>query len=238
MFYRLLFVALTLLWFSSCKSSKNDPAKSKTELVSLETHPCRGYCPIFKLKVLNNGDALYEGVRFVEKTGGATFKLSDTEMAKLRGKLADVNLWQYPERFQSTVMDAPSATLTIYAPEKSHSVTGSIDRPKPLVELENLLKDITEAHGIKVKRGVDPNEIPEAQKGELLVKLKPDVNAGNWVRDFDTIKLRLVRRTGAENIWLVAYDAKNLGVDEVILILKTSKDVLEAQGNHAVSERN
>lgn len=231
-----LIVCCTTLFF--CKTQKNKALTSVSPLVSLQTGGCFGYCPVFKLTAYSNGRVQYEGQRFVEKTGRDSFLLTADELGRLRSKVAAVNLWQYPDRIQSDVMDAPSATLTAYDGSRSKSVSGSIDRPAPLLELENLLKDLAEAHDFQVRRGVNPEAVPEANKKELIVKLRPELNAGNWIGQFSDLRLRLVRRIAAENIWVVAYDGNEMDEKSMLELLKSTEGVVEVQVNAKVQERN
>lgn len=209
-----------------------------SNLVSLETGPCFGFCPVFKLEVPNNGLVRYEGKKFVEKEGRDSFQLTGAELRQLKDKIKSVNLWQYPDMIKTDVVDAPFATLTAYEADKSKTVRGSIDRPAPLLELEGLLKDLAEAHGLQLKRGVNPNTPPAGTQRELIVQLKPDVNAGNWVNQFTEFKLRLVRRISTENIWLMAFDPKQIEEKTLIGLLKDMDGVLEVQTNKPAKERN
>jgi hypothetical protein len=226
--------SLTLVAAGKCRKSAADTSP----LVGLETSGCFGYCPVFKLQFLNNGLVRYEGLHFVEKMGKDSFFLAKEELDQLKAKVKEVNLWQYPDLIKTDVVDAPFATLTAYDGDRSKSVRGSFDRPKPLLELEDLIKDLAEAHDFRVKQGVNPNEPPAGTLKEVIVKLKPDVNAGNWITQFQEFKLRLVRRLGEENIWLVAYDPKQIDEQTLLESLKNVDGVVEAQTNMPVKERN
>jgi hypothetical protein len=236
--YSYLLLILTL--FSACRSQKDQPAATAaTPVIELERHGCRGFCPQYKLRFMSNGSVAYEGIRNMEKMGAATIQLSNAELAKLLNEVQKVNLWQYPERIQSTVADAPSSTMQVFKEGKSHSVTGSIDRPKPILELEKMLQSLAEAHGLKVMRGVSPDEAdPNAPVKELLVKLKPEANIGNWMMQFSELKLRIVRRVSADNVWLVSYNPNEIAEKDLIELFKGTKEFVEAQPNKAVKERN
>ena len=229
---------LACLSLFACKTQKNNALAPGVPFVGLQTGGCFGYCPVFKLTATTSGLVRYEGERFVEKEGRDSFLLTPAELTQLRSKVTAVNLWQYPDRIESDIQDAPSATLTAYDGTRSKSVSGSIDRPAPLLELENMLKDLAEVHGLQVKRGVNPNAVPEATKKELIVKLRPELNAGNWIGQFSDIRLRLVRRISAENIWVVAYDSKEIEEKSIIELLKNTDGAVEVQVNAKVQERN
>ncbi|HMX39339.1 MAG TPA: DUF6438 domain-containing protein [Saprospiraceae bacterium] len=234
--------ALTLLLVApfvwACKSSKNSTSSPGSPLVALHTGGCFGYCPVYKLTVLSNGRVRYEGERFVEKEGRDSFLLNTEELSRLKQKIQEVNLWQYPDRIPSEIVDAPSATLVVYEGSRMKKVQGSVDRPAPVLELENMIKDLAEAHDFHVKRGVDPRAVPESSRKELIVKLKPEVNAGNWIAQFTDLRLRLVKRLTADNIWLVAYDSKEVDEASIIELLKNTEGAVEVQVNAKVQERN
>lgn len=151
----LLFLALSALF--ACQTSK--PANQAALLIELRTGGCFGYCPVIRLTVRQSGQVEYEGQQFAERQGLDTFRLTKDELKRLRKQVRQVNLWQYPDRIESEVVDAPWATLTTARDGNTKSVIGSMDRPESLLELENALKNLAEAHGFQVKRGVNPREM-------------------------------------------------------------------------------
>lgn len=237
------YVAFLLLLVGACKSSKKEtvvaPAAPGTAIVELQTHGCRGFCPQYRLRFMDNGVVEYEGLRNMQKTGMATFNLNPSELARLKVETDKVNLWQYPERIPSTVADAPMSTLTAFKKDGTkHEVTGSIDRPKVLLDYEKMLKSMAESNGFVLK-GVDPNvPAPNARQEELLVKLTPDANIGNWLMQFSEIKLRIIRRVSADNVWLVAYNPDEIPGKDLIDLLKKTKEVVDAQPNQKAGDRN
>lgn len=225
----LLLCSISLMATNKC-DKKTGLGRNSTPMVQLETHGCRGYCPAYKLTFMTDGVVTYEGLRNMVKMGKDTIELSVAEFKRLNAALKTLNLWQYPEQIESRVADAPSSSITVYNAEKNHRVTGSIDRPKPILEFESLLKDLAEAHGLKVKEGVNPYEAPANQK-EILVKFKSDINPGNFMMQFQEVKLRIVRRVSAENLWLIGYNPDQITEKQLIDMLKGMDGVLEAKPN-------
>ncbi|MFN4254441.1 MAG: DUF6438 domain-containing protein [Saprospiraceae bacterium] len=221
----------------ACKGPKK-MADPNAKLVQLETAGCRGFCPIYRLTFWQNGKAEFEGIQFTAQTGLRNFTLDPTELAGLQQLVAETNLWQYPDRFQSTVADAPSATLTVWDGPKTKSTLGSIDRPQPLLALEAHLKSLAEKHGLQVRRGVAPNEPAPGTRAEILLQLKDDVNAGNWLQQFEDFRLRLVRRIPPNNTWVVAYDRSQIEEPALLDLLKNMDGCLNAQPNKLANDRN
>ncbi len=231
----ILFAFMSLALLAAGKCGKNREAGN---LIAIESGACFGFCPVFRLAVQNNGLVHYEGIRFTEKAGKDSFNLSSEELKRLKIKVMEANLWQYPDIIKTDLVDAPFVSLTAFEGEKSKTVKGTIDRPAPLLELEGLLKDLAEAHGFQVKRGINPNEISDRSGREVIVRLKPELNAGNWAAQFTDIKVRLVRRLSEDNIWLLMYDGAEVDEKTLIEVLKKTDGVIEVQPNKKVQERN
>lgn len=219
-----------------CKTGRY--AASSKPMVELKTGGCFGFCPVFRLTVRHNGWVEYEGYRYVERLGIDSFRLTVEETSRLKEKVRQTDLWQYPDRIETNIADAPFATLTVFKDGQSKSVLGSIDRPEPLLELENELKNLAEDHDFMVKQGVNPNEPPMPTRRELIVKLQPELNAGNWIQQFTDLRLLLVRRVPPDNMWVVAYDYKEISERDIILLFKKTEGVLEAQPNRRVEDRD
>lgn len=229
-------LACCLLAFFACKSGEKKTL-STAPLLELRTTGCYGYCPVYRLLARHDGSVEYEGIQFVNLQGKTVFYLQADELARLKAKIEAVNLWQYPDVIETRVADAPGAVLSVYKGGKTKSVRGSMDRPKPVVELENLFKDLAEAHDLKVKRGVAPSQQP-ASAPELIVRLRPGVKAQEWIKTFSAIHLRLLERISADNTWRIGYDPKEIEEKGLVDLLKSMEDVLSAEPNLRVEDRN
>ncbi len=242
-----LLLAGLLAWLMACKTNKKTTENANTQLVELKTSGCFGFCPVFRLTFWNNKNVEFEGINFTQQKGIKTFELTDEELAQLRAKVLETNVWQFPDRFESTVQDAPGATITVFEPvrpgqpggkDKKKSTHGTIDRPKTLLDLEGLMKNLAEKHGLNVSRGVDPNEPQPGARAEIIVKLDEKLNAGNWIAQFTDLRLQLVRRIPPENTWVVAFDTTQIDEKTLIDFFKNIDGVILAQPNMKVKDRN
>lgn len=232
-------IHLLIMAFSLFSCHPNQKTAARTgDLIAFESHGCRGWCPVYKLLFRNNGTAVYEGIRNTVKAGTTEFKITKEELSRLQRATDAANVWQYPEQIPSNIADAPGGIITVFRGSAQKRVSGTVDRPKPLLELEALMQALADAQDLDVKTGVNPNEIPVTSRSEVIVTLKKEVNAGNWIARFGEIKLRLVRRISAENTWLVAFDPAQITEKTLIEMLKSTEEVLEVQPNKAVEERH
>ena len=242
-----LFILLAAAMIVACKpqdsASAQQPSPSTTapnntgNLVKLETGGCRGFCPMYKLTFRNDGALEYIGTRHVEKVGIELVRLTPEEFSRLLKEVRRVNLWQYPAEIPSTVVDAPVHTFTVFEGSKTHTVKGTAGIPKPIMALEALMQDIAEAHGLPVKKGVDPSNSPTL-KGQVIVKFKMEVNARNFCNQFSDIKVRTVEHLSEDNTWIIGYNPSELTEDQFISLLKDMEGVLEVEPNKQAKERN
>lgn len=224
----LIFLMISAALVSAGKCGKKKSTADHSPLVQLDQYGCRGFCPTYQLVFHNDGKVQYDGIRNTVKMGRDSFQLTQKELETLKKELEKVNLWQYPEHIKSQVADAPNAKLTVFNGDKMHEVTGSIDRPEPILNFEKMLKDLAEAHGLKVKEGVNPYAPPPNQQ-EIRVKFKEDVNPGNFLMQFHDVRLRIVRRLSAENEWLLGYNPDQIKEQQVIELLKGTEGVMLAE---------
>jgi Domain of unknown function (DUF6438) len=231
------FTFISIMLFMQCASRKAAPLPPDAPFVTLATSGCRGYCPVFTLALKQNAYVEYTPDRYCAVAEKRTFRLTQAEYDLLKTQVAAIPYKKYPAYIESTIADAPAATLTFHERDTAYSITGTIDRPKSLIELENTIRDIAAAHGIDTRKAFDPNETPPASASELLVQLKEEINAGNWITQIQVGNPRLVRRIPPNNAWVVSFDHTQIGVKEMIAVIEGSVDVVRVARNMRSSER-
>jgi hypothetical protein len=241
----LLFLLFAAFFLQNCTKkaatmpTKTPAATKATPLVKLETGACRGFCPVVNLTFNSNGTVDYEGVRSVKKMGKARFQITKNELADLQNKLAEANLWQFQEEYKSDIADLPSATLTVFQGKKMKSIMGSTGRPLPVESMQQFLSGLAMVHDFPIMSYNAADDFDEKATGSVLVELKKGVNPGNWILQFQDVRVKLVRRVAPErNIWLVHFDQKTIDETSLISLFKSTTDVLEVSKNVEVKERN
>lgn len=204
------------------------PPAPVEKLVSLQTGGCKGYCPIYRLTFYKDGNMEFNGYRAVEKVGNEMVKITADEYTQLLNAVRRANLWEHPARIPSDIVDAPMHTLTAYDGEKKHAVKGMGPLPEHLAALDQLMQDIAEAHGIRVKKGVDLTD-PANMTGQVVVKFQPEVNAGNFCMQFMELTVKPVRRLAEENLWLIGFYPAEISEDNFISIMQGMEGVVDAK---------
>ncbi len=185
------------------------PSPMPIKLISLTTGNCKHYCPSYNLTFYTNGTMDFAGYGNVEKVGEQTIKLTADEFSKIQNEVRRANLWKYGADLPGSVADAPIHKFVVYDNGKIHTVKATSDLPKELMPLDQLMQDIAEQHGIKVKKGIDPND-PASATGEVIVKLRPGLDAESFCRQFMELKVRLLRQYSEDNVWLIGYNPSEI----------------------------
>ncbi len=205
------------------------PAPGSTgTLIQLETGACRGFCPVYKLTFYNNGTMEYVGTRNVDVVGTEKVRLSINEYSQLLKEVRMVNLWQYPSEIQSTVVDAPVHTFTVFEGTNSHAVKGTAGIPKPIMDLEALMQNIAADHGLPVRTGNDPNN-PATLKGQVIVRFNMDVNAKQFCNQFTDLKVRTVRHLSEDNTWVIGFNPTEVTEEQFTSLLKDMVGVMAVE---------
>ena len=144
-----LVLPLLVAFLGSCKTMKPDarhPEKNGQLIISLERTPCFGRCPVYNIKVYENGLVLYNAEKNTDTVGCFYAVITKQELQGLKSKfiangfmdMAD----KYPEEGKAPV-DLPSCVLTF----NNNGVTKTVrdkrwETPMPLAELQTTIEQI------------------------------------------------------------------------------------------------
>lgn len=242
--FKPMLLMVMLLAISSCKPAgavqqRETPSQDTIPLAVFEKGACFGFCPVFSIAVYPDGQARYMGVQYVEQEGEVRFQLDASELRALRAALEEANLWEQPEQFPTQIADAPFSTWQVFGPGgATRRVAGNMDRPDALLRLDRLMISIGQAHGLELTQGVSPHEPRRAYRKELIVLLEEGVNPGNWMMQFEPLRLQLVRRLGTPNRWIIAYDEGEISGKDLQERLRKAPGVLGVDLNAPAQERH
>ncbi len=148
----LILFALPFL-FLTCTPPKSgqtpDTEKYKYEYAEIDMRktPCYGRCPEYQIKIQGNGQATYEGKRFVEKVG----KYQKTLDAKTTNALFDTfekaDFWQFKNEYTEPITDLPTTYITYVMTDMVKEIKDYAGGPEALHQLEQLVEDIAFSKG-------------------------------------------------------------------------------------------
>lgn len=140
---------LSLLFgMHSCKTTKVNAQGAKGDVIlSLERTPCFGRCPVYVIKIYEDGLLLYQGKRNVADTGCHYRKISKQELASLKQAFSNVGFFEmadsYPESERAPV-DLPSCIIFFKSGNQEKTITDHHWKtPEKLALLERKIDSLT-----------------------------------------------------------------------------------------------
>lgn len=110
-------------------------------VISLERGACFGTCPIYKVRIFQDGTVIYEGENFVDITGEQRSQIDPATVEQMLAVLADAGYFEWDEAYDSmTVSDLPYITTSATRDGETHQIrryAGDDSAPLTLPFLEN-----------------------------------------------------------------------------------------------------
>ena len=133
--YLLVFILL----FSSCFNlTKQKELQSPKIIISLEKTACFGRCPVFKVIIYDNGEALYNGQKFVKKVGEHDLKVSKREIDKILSKAKKIGFNNLKNEYSERITDLPTTYIMI----NNKKIKDYYGAPSKLKDLEKMIENI------------------------------------------------------------------------------------------------
>lgn len=110
-------ILLGVILFIRCKTTaKNQPAEVKEEsvslLFSLKKSSCRGKCEVYDFSVDAKGNALYTGIRNVDKIGTYSSTLSAQQLENLQNLLKEKSVESFSAEYPVRAADMQKFTMS------------------------------------------------------------------------------------------------------------------------------
>ena len=133
------YLLVFILFFSSCFNlTKQKELQSPKIIISLEKTACFGRCPVFKIIIYNNGEALYNGLKFVKKVGEHDLKVSKREIYKILTKAKKIGFNNLKSEYSERITDLPTTYIMI----NNKKIKDYYGAPSKLKDLEKMIENI------------------------------------------------------------------------------------------------
>jgi len=113
---------------------------------SIERTPCFGTCPTYKLTIMQDGSAIYEGRRFAEREGRYTGHVDAATMKALKEEAEARGFYAMDDVYDRAVTDLPSVIIRVHADGRDKQVVGRVGMPQAFknftVRAEELLSKV------------------------------------------------------------------------------------------------
>jgi len=128
-----------ILFFSSCFNfTKQKELQSPKKIISLEKTACFGRCPVFNIVIYNNGECLYNGMKFVKKSGEYNLKINKQEINKILSQAKKIGFDNLQNEYSERITDLPTTYIMI----NNKKIKDYYGAPSELKGLEKLIEEI------------------------------------------------------------------------------------------------
>jgi hypothetical protein len=123
------------------------------QLVSLKRTPCFGRCPMYRVTIMDNGELVYEGKRFVEKIGTYSGLITGQDVENIIKKINEVKYFEMEDAYDVPIADFPTCVTTVNLDGKSKSIMNKQGAPGELKQFELYIDSLLE--GLELKKVSD-----------------------------------------------------------------------------------
>ena len=133
-------ILIIILILGSCRSSKTVSVSNINKtILNYSKGPCLGNCPVYNIKIFENGKVLFNGISDVKKNGEFESLISLKKIKTLNNLLSSISVKDY-EKISGR--DKPITTLNF----KENNIRFDATKSKGnLLKIEGLISQIVES---------------------------------------------------------------------------------------------
>lgn len=152
-----LILLMCLSGMDACKSSQKVYTHSSQEstvkqIFYLETTPCYGTCPSYKISIFENDSLVYEGIKYVAKEGLMSKKLSKGTVEKLKEQFRNANFFSFQNQYTAQVSDFPTTYISFTDQGKTKKIMDYYHAPESLKKLEGYINDLVKTEIERIEK--------------------------------------------------------------------------------------
>lgn len=225
---------------TTTESASDQPLNMNTAkgelLVEMSKSACFGKCPVFTLKIFDNGRVEYHGVIHTDKLGVYSRQLDENSFYQIVRHLEATKLEQYEDFYSSGATDFPMTSITHYQRDSSKTVKGDFERPEPVRILEKQYETLAN-EGEWVQEEVP---VPySAIRNELIVELRAGFNASDLEQAFSDYELKVKKRIAPNlDLWVYEYNVEKVNPGRMVVLVREHEAVKMVEFNKNLEQRD
>lgn len=227
----LLMGFVIVLW--SCSTTKSiEELTTDDIIISMNKGGCFGSCPIYELDIYNNGHCEFTGIDHCYKLGKHTLQLTKEKLKSLKSEFKEANLYQYDDFYESQIPDLPTITISYFEKDTSKTIVGKRERPSQVHKLQFLLEQIAESReGWVASDSTFIHKKEQFDDSKIVIQLKNGAQLSRWFNDYrEQHGIRIIKQMdNSYDKWLVSYSKKDYTAAEVLELLRSDENVVEAE---------
>lgn len=160
----------------------NAQGSGSSAAITLERTACYGTCPVYTVRILDDGTVVYQGDRFVAVTGEQTSEITPETVGSMVAAFKNAGYFDWDDAYETeTVSDLPTVTTSVSLDGTTHRIaryTGDGTVPLALPFLEQWIDEMANT---SLWTGVQP-DISTISNGTDTPARHPAARREFWVR--------------------------------------------------------
>lgn len=239
---RIFSCTLALILITSCSTQKALIGDNFN--ISMDKGSCFGSCPVYTLSIDNKGYATFEGERFTDKVGKHGLQLQSQKLDEIATAFSSADLASYDDNYPSDISDLPITTIAYINNTFQKRISGKVERPEKIKELQSMLEDIAQMDGwmsldTAAVEMVKPTPKEEAIiKNEIIIKFKSGTFISKWLKQYKEYSLYVKKPLDdTRTTWVTQFNDRSIDPYELLQLLKEQPEVESAEFNKKVTKR-
>ncbi|HRO07802.1 MAG TPA: DUF6438 domain-containing protein [Saprospiraceae bacterium] len=250
---KFMLFALVLVMSGCSTLSKVSKLKDQDIVVSLDKSPCATKCSVYNIKVYNNGYVVYEGLTNVEKYGLYAKKISQADLNQIKSDYDKNDFMGFDDQYPNPDPDMPTIVMVYNKDMKVKKITGGLNRPQKLLDLQRMLEMLIRSEGFKQLKAyeakttsIQTDKDENAEKtpvtyildSEIIIELNPNVFMAQWLQKYSQYQIQLMRRVGENTpLWVITYNKTTIDPKDFLEKIKQDPQVKSAEFNKSTTPR-
>jgi hypothetical protein len=236
--FPILLVALVML--SACSGSKKNKVGENSYIYELKRGACFGKCPVFEIKIKEDGTAFLDAKMFNPVNGKLEKKLSKAEFSIVKKLFEEAKLTTLPDEYPTMVADLPITILTQNINGNVKKVKSNEKMPVSYEKAVEMMETLAKSEGwtlIEKYEDTKPVIEPESRENstifeEIIIEPNPGIRLPAWFKEMESYGVRLIKKVSTDqNLWLITYDTKTYNPTMMLDVLKNDKSIKNASFN-------
>jgi len=228
----------------SCSSSKSKVSATKNDtgqwpwVVKYDRGSCFGECPVYTFYLLSDHQGLIDAKYNLMEPGWYEADLDQEAVHQLLSDIEPESWWNQDLSDLPEIADLPGLSLLYKHKDGLRWIATRGKMSGSMTEVfQSLDHIVTEARWQSTQqRPLDP-EIPEPT--DVIVQLKDGIDIHSWMKKYAHFGIYLKKRISPKMQFYVVSKDPGLGAaNDFLQYIKLDADVIEAQWDHQLSNRN
>lgn len=237
---RILSAIILAFLLTSCGSKKAVIGEDFN--ITMQKGSCFGSCPVYTITIDKKGYAIYDGERFTDKIGKHGMQIAPDKFQAIAQAFGDAGLASFDDDYPSNIADLPSATIAYVNNSFSKRITGKVERPQKVKDLQAMLEELAQMDAwisLEPKEElVEKVDEKDLIKNEIIIKFAPGTFISKWMKQFKDYSLYVQKPLDdARTTWLTHFNDKKIDPERLLAQIKQDPAVENAEFNKKVEKR-